>query len=75
MSEANARSRSVGLLRFTTPRGDLSAEVLGDRIKAMEDWAGVGGGKPCMSRTSILEPSFSLIGEFHIMIPEVVEVF
>ena len=75
MSEAKARSLSVGLLLFSTPRGDLKAEVLGDRISAVADWAGVGGGRPCMSRTSICEPSLSLIGVFHIRIPEVVDVF
>lgn len=37
MSVANASSLSVGLPRLSAPRGDLKADVLGDRISAVED--------------------------------------
>ncbi len=70
---AKARSRSVGFERLRAPLGERRAEVLGDLIEAVVAVFATGTGKPCMSSTSISEPSLSGIGFDQIMIPLVVE--
>ena len=74
---AKLSSLSVGCprCRAVRPLGDLSADVLGERIEAIDCAGGAGYGRPCMSRTKSYEPSFCLIGLLHIMIPLVTDVF
>ena len=74
---AKLSSRSVGCprCRAVRPLGDLRADVLGERIEAIDCVGGAGYGRPCMSRTKSYEPSFYLIGLLHIMIPLVTDVF
>ena len=70
---AKLSSLSVGCPRCCKPLGERKADVLGDRIDAVE--GALGCGRPCMSRTKSCEPSFCLIGLLQIIIPLVAEAF
>ena len=63
----------MGFERLRAPLGERRAEVLGDLIEAVVVAFATGTGKPCMSSTSISEPSLSGIGLDQIMIPLVVD--